>query len=102
MMIKRIFLGVSQGLHYPSFTSLIGEKVRDGERSLPYAFIASGGQIGLLIVGSLGSWLAHSYTWDVLFEIIGLLSSCWVLFLYKMNKSYITQSKYSYTPIPKG
>ena len=34
MMIKRIFLGVSQGLHYPSFTSLIGEKVRDGERSL--------------------------------------------------------------------
>ena len=46
---------------------------------MPYAFIASGGQIGLLIVGSLGSWLAHSYKWDLLFEIIGLLSFGWIL-----------------------
>ena len=53
--------------------------MRDGERSLPYAFIASGGQIGLLIVGSLGSWLAHLYKWDFLFEIIGLLSFGWIL-----------------------
>jgi len=101
MMIKRIFLGVSQGLHYPSFTSLIGEKVRDGERSLPYAFIASGGQIGLLIVGSAGSWLAHSYQWDKLFQIIGFLSFIWILLLYRMNKQYKAQSKYSYTPIQK-
>ena len=135
-MIKRIFLGVSQGLHYPSFTSLIGEKVRDGERSLlgvslfaklamslsvtnfiknatekrsnkkipskPYAFIASGGQIGLLIVGSAGSWLAHSYQWDKLFQFIGFLSFIWILLLYRMNKQYKAQSKYSYTPIQKG
>lgn len=94
-MIKRIFLGVSQGLHYPSFTSLIGEKVRDGERSLPYAFIASGGQIGLLLVGSFGSWIGHTYKWDLLFELIGLASFLWIIFLYKMNREYTKGYKYS-------
>ena len=68
----------------------------------PYAFIASGGQIGLLIVGSAGSWLAHSYQWDKLFQIIGFLSFIWILLLYRMNKQYKAESKYSYTPIQKG
>ena len=70
--------------------------------SKPYAFIASGGQIGLLIVGSAGSWLAHSYQWDKLFQFIGFLSFIWILLLYRMNKQYKAQSKYSYTPIQKG
>jgi len=96
MMIKRIFLGVSQGLHYPSFTSLIGEKVRDGERSLPYAFIASGGQIGLLLVGSAGSWIGRTYKWDLLFELIGLLSFLWIIILYKMNREYNSSYKYNF------
>ena len=74
-----------------AFTSLIGEKVREGERSLPYSFIASGGQVGLLIVGSAGSYIGVAYTWDYLFQLIGMLSLCWVYTLYKMDKSYRTE-----------
>ena len=81
---------------YPlAFTSLIGEKVRDGERSLPYAFIASGGQIGLLLVGSFGSWIGHKYKWDLLFELIGIFSFIWIIFLYKINREYSRNFKYS-------
>ena len=80
---------------YLAFTSLIGEKVRDGERSLPYAFIASGGQIGLLLVGSVGSWIGITYKWDLLFEVIGLCSFIWVIFLYRMNREYQLTHKYA-------
>ena len=79
-----------------AFTSLIGEKVRDGERSLPYAFIASGGQIGLLLVGSAGSWIGRTYKWDLLFELIGLLSFLWIIILYKMNREYNSSYKYNF------
>lgn len=69
-------------------TSLIAEKVRDGERSLPYSFVASGGQVGILLVGSLGSFISVQYSWDNLFQLIGLLSMIWVFFIYKMDKNY--------------
>lgn len=88
MIIIRMMLGVSQGLHYPSFTSLIGEKVREGERSFPYSFIASGGQVGLLLVGSIGSWIARSYKWDYLFTAIGLSGFIWSFYVYKINREY--------------
>lgn len=88
MTTKRIALGVIQGLHYPAMTSLIAEKVRDGERSLPYSFVASGGQVGILLVGSLGSFISVQYSWDNLFQLIGLLSMIWVFFIYKMDKNY--------------
>ena len=65
--------------------------MREGERSLPYSFIASGGQVGLLIVGSAGSYIGVAYTWDYLFQLIGMLSLCWVYTLYKMDKSYRTE-----------
>lgn len=92
MMTKRIALGISQGLHYPAFTSLIGEKVREGERSLPYSFIASGGQVGLLLVGSGGSYIGVRYKWDYLFQLIGFLSLIWVYVLYRMDQSYKQQT----------
>ena len=85
-----------------AFTSLIGEKVRDGERSLPYAFIASGGQIGLLLVGSAGSWIGRTYKWDLLFELIGLLSFLWIIILYKMNREYNSSYKYNFPASSKG
>ena len=62
---------------------------------MPYAFIASGGQIGLLLVGSFGSWVGHTYKWDLLFELIGLASFLWIIFLYKMNREYTKGYKYS-------
>jgi len=84
MFLNHIFIS--------AFTSLIGEKVREGERSLPYSFIASGGQVGLLLVGSAGSYIGVQYKWDYLFQLIGFLSLIWVYVLHQMDKNYKLQN----------
>ncbi|CAI9739762.1 solute carrier family 17 member 9-like [Octopus vulgaris] len=51
LVLSRVLLGIFQGFHYPSFTSIISRKVIEQERSLTYSFISSGSYLGSLIVG---------------------------------------------------
>ncbi|XP_014779984.1 solute carrier family 17 member 9 [Octopus bimaculoides] len=81
LVLSRVLLGIFQGFHYPSFTSIISRKVIEQERSLTYSFISSGSYLGTLFTGSLGSLLLDNYGWHSAFYFTGTCGIIWLLLL---------------------
>ncbi|XP_062609999.1 voltage-gated purine nucleotide uniporter SLC17A9-like [Saccostrea cucullata] len=79
IVVSRVFLGMFQGFHYPSFSSIMSRKVSDQERSFTYSFICSGSHFGTLLCGSIGSILLESFGWQSVFYFVGLCSILWML-----------------------
>lgn len=79
LVLSRVFLGMFQGFHYPSVSSIISRKVSEQERSLTYSFICSGSHLGTLLSGSIGSILMDKYGWQSVFYFIGFCSVLWML-----------------------
>ncbi|XP_069126561.1 voltage-gated purine nucleotide uniporter SLC17A9-like isoform X1 [Argopecten irradians] len=81
LIVSRVFLGIFQGFHYPSMSSVVSRKVSEQERSLTYSFICSGSHLGTLLCGSIGSVLLDKYGWQSVFYFAGLSSVTWMLLL---------------------
>ncbi|XP_063399650.1 voltage-gated purine nucleotide uniporter SLC17A9-like isoform X2 [Mytilus galloprovincialis] len=79
LVLSRVLLGMFQGFHYPSVSSIISRKVSEHERSLTYSFICSGSHLGTLISGSIGSILLERYGWQSVFYFVGVCSILWML-----------------------
>lgn len=81
VVASRVIMGCLQGVHYPSMTSILTNKVPEASRSLGYAFAASGSYVGALFCGSAGSYLLEHWGWQSPFYGIGFLAMAWVLFM---------------------
>lgn len=79
----RVLLGVSQGVHFPSTTSLVSRKVHTDERSLTISLIATGANCGTLLSGSVGSFLMEQFGWQKPFYVIGCSGLLWAVVMYR-------------------
>ncbi|XP_010888943.2 solute carrier family 17 member 9-like isoform X2 [Esox lucius] len=79
MTVARFFMGLLQGVHYPSLASLCSQRVVEGERGFLMSTIGSGSYMGTLMVGGLGSMILEHYGWESVFYCTGLLSGLWSL-----------------------
>ncbi|KAJ8016813.1 hypothetical protein DPEC_G00011250 [Dallia pectoralis] len=79
MTVARFFMGLLQGVHYPSLASLCSQRVADGEKGFLMSTIGSGSYMGTLMLGGLGSELLEHYGWESVFYCTGLLSGLWSL-----------------------
>lgn len=84
----RVLLGISQGVHFPSVTSIISKKVPSEERSLAFSLVASGANCGTLLSGSMGSFLTEQYGWQSPFYALGGCGLLWTLMAYKCFLSH--------------
>ncbi|PVD23171.1 hypothetical protein C0Q70_16434 [Pomacea canaliculata] len=90
----RMMLGLSQGVHFPSITSLISRKVHDHEKSLTFSLIGTGAHCGTLLSGSLGSYLMENFGWETPFFLFGFGGLLWTFCLrYWSRKSEIYNGK---------
>uniref|UniRef100_A0AAR2J1I6 Major facilitator superfamily (MFS) profile domain-containing protein n=1 Tax=Pygocentrus nattereri TaxID=42514 RepID=A0AAR2J1I6_PYGNA len=83
MMLARFLLGVLQGVHYPSLTSVCAQRVVEGERGFMMSTLSCGCYLGMLMVGGVGSVMLEWYGWQSVFYGPGLLSALWVFCIWK-------------------
>ncbi|XP_041356795.1 solute carrier family 17 member 9-like [Gigantopelta aegis] len=99
VVLSRVLLGMSQGVHFPGMTSLVSRKVSEKDRSLTMSIVSSGSHFGTLLTGSIGSLLLDRYGWQMPFYAIGLGGLGWMLivryFLIKKHrqKHYVLDVK---------
>ena len=84
VVVARFLTGVGQGMHFPSFTSIIAKRNPVTERALIFSFSLSGTAMGTIFSGLIGSMLLEYFGWPSVFVLIGFLSLSWLLFLRKL------------------
>nr|CAB3266123.1 solute carrier family 17 member 9-like [Phallusia mammillata] len=72
LMISRVLLGVSQGVHYPSLMSLLGQSICETKRSLPVGIVTASANFGSLVCGGVGSIILEHHGWQQTFYVTGL------------------------------
>lgn len=81
VVLVRIINGAAQGVHFPSMMSVVSQNLSTTERTSFFSLLTSGGAIGTLITGTLGSFLLDYFGWATAFRIFGLMGLSWALFL---------------------
>uniref|UniRef100_A0A8D0CA48 Solute carrier family 17 member 9 n=1 Tax=Salvator merianae TaxID=96440 RepID=A0A8D0CA48_SALMN len=89
---SRFLMGLSQGVYFPSLTSLLSRKVRESERSFAYSTVGTGSYFGTLVMGAAGSLLLDGCGWESVFYFPGMLTLIWVYCMHKylLNDKEIT------------
>ncbi|XP_038659239.1 solute carrier family 17 member 9b isoform X1 [Scyliorhinus canicula] len=83
LTLSRFLMGLLQGVFFPSLTSLLSNKVREGDRAFTSSAVCSGSQVGTLIIGAVGSVLLDWYGWESVFYFSGLPSILWAYCMWK-------------------
>uniref|UniRef100_A0A4W3IMT8 Voltage-gated purine nucleotide uniporter SLC17A9 n=1 Tax=Callorhinchus milii TaxID=7868 RepID=A0A4W3IMT8_CALMI len=78
LTLSRFFMGLLQGVHFPSLASLFSCKVRQSERAFTSSTVCTGTQFGTLIIGGAGSVLLDRCGWQSVFYFSGLPTILWV------------------------
>ncbi|XP_072026322.1 voltage-gated purine nucleotide uniporter SLC17A9-like isoform X2 [Amphiura filiformis] len=79
MAFLRFLLGLAQGVHYPSLTSLITSKVETGKKAVTLTTVFAAGQAGTVLTGSVGSIILHRFHWSTIFYFFGSLGLIWAI-----------------------
>ncbi|XP_030641057.1 solute carrier family 17 member 9 [Chanos chanos] len=83
MTLARFLMGVLQGVHYPSLTSICAQRVVEGERGFLTSALGCGCYLGMLLVGWIGSLMLEWYGWKSVFYGAGLLSGIWAYSIWR-------------------
>ncbi|XP_043276132.1 solute carrier family 17 member 9 [Venturia canescens] len=78
----RAISGAFQGMHFPSMISLTSQRLHESERASFFSVLISGSALGILLCGSLGSYLLENYNWSLVFQMLGGVSVAWTAILY--------------------
>ncbi|XP_070555729.1 voltage-gated purine nucleotide uniporter SLC17A9-like [Ptychodera flava] len=81
LVLQRTVFGTLQALHYPAIISLISQKVPTEGKSTVYGIMVSGSPTGVVLCGSIGSYLIHKYHWESVFYFLGISSILWAFLM---------------------
>merc|ERR1712168_629670 len=87
ILILRIIFGMSQGIYYPSLSSLLSNRVLEHNKGFSFAFVSSGSQFGTLLCGFLGSILLSKTSWEFVFILFGSFGVLFGIFILKMRQN---------------
>lgn len=81
MAFMRFLMGLAQGVHYPSVSSLIGQRVSVSYKATTVGVVFAASSCGTLLTGSVGSFLLERSNWRIVFYVIGSLAIVWAFIL---------------------
>ncbi|XP_038057455.1 solute carrier family 17 member 9-like [Patiria miniata] len=81
MAFIRFLLGITQGVHYPSMSSLISKKVNMDNKPSVISVIFAASSAGTLFTGAVGSIMLLYFHWQAIFYFVGFLGIAWGLFV---------------------
>ncbi|XP_013777359.1 solute carrier family 17 member 9-like isoform X2 [Limulus polyphemus] len=88
IVLGRSILGLCQGVHFPSVSSLLSKKLRTAEKTFFLSFVFTGAPVGMLLNGSLGSYMLNRFGWQSVFRCAGVLGLTWAVVLRYIMLTY--------------
>uniref|UniRef100_A0A3Q3FHJ9 Solute carrier family 17 member 9a n=1 Tax=Labrus bergylta TaxID=56723 RepID=A0A3Q3FHJ9_9LABR len=88
MTLARFLMGLLQGVFFPSLTSLCSQRVVEGERGFLMSTMNSGGLLGTLLAGGMGSLMLDWFGWESIFYCTGVLSGLWALIIWLITSQW--------------
>ncbi|XP_010636262.1 solute carrier family 17 member 9 isoform X8 [Fukomys damarensis] len=83
MAFSRVLTGLLQGVYFPALTSLLSQRVPEGQRAFACSMVGAGSQFGTLVTGAVGSLLLDWCGWQSVFYFSGGLALLWVCYVYR-------------------
>ncbi|KAK0093683.1 hypothetical protein PV326_012917 [Microctonus aethiopoides] len=80
--LSRMINGAFQGMHFPSVISLTSSHLEENERASFFGLLTSGGAVGTVLTGALGSYLIANFHWHFVFQVLGSFGLLWTILLY--------------------
>ncbi|KAK0179631.1 hypothetical protein PV327_005369 [Microctonus hyperodae] len=80
--LSRVINGAFQGMHFPSVISLTSSHLEENERASFFGLLTSGGAVGTVLTGALGSYLIANFHWHFVFQVLGSFGLLWTVLLY--------------------
>ncbi|XP_063968037.1 voltage-gated purine nucleotide uniporter SLC17A9-like isoform X1 [Lytechinus pictus] len=74
MTVLRFLMGLTQGVHYPSLTSLLSQKVAADKRAYVMSCVFAASSLGTLLTGAIGSIIMDHSNWHYVFYFFGIIS----------------------------
>ncbi|XP_019065192.1 solute carrier family 17 member 9 isoform X4 [Fukomys damarensis] len=70
-------------VYFPALTSLLSQRVPEGQRAFACSMVGAGSQFGTLVTGAVGSLLLDWCGWQSVFYFSGGLALLWVCYVYR-------------------
>ncbi|KAI0987678.1 hypothetical protein GJ496_005280 [Pomphorhynchus laevis] len=93
LVLCRILTGCFQGFFYPSLSAISSQEFHKN-KSITYSFIISGGYLGTILCGGLGSYILSMFRWSSTFYLFGFVSFVWLIFYQKNFNRQLQENKY--------
>lgn len=81
VVLGRTIIGALQGAHFPAIASIISNNLHSSEKTFFTSVVTSGPAVGMLLSGSIGSFILEKYGWPYVFRTFGLLGISWIIML---------------------
>ncbi|XP_072017141.1 voltage-gated purine nucleotide uniporter SLC17A9-like [Amphiura filiformis] len=81
MALLRFLMGLTQGVHFPSLTSLISSRVKPSQKALVLTISFTASSVGSVFSGGIGSILLGEFHWSTLFYVFGAIAFMWAVCL---------------------
>ncbi|KAK6632028.1 hypothetical protein RUM44_007058 [Polyplax serrata] len=76
LLLTRVAHGAFQGIHFPGMSSLSSRQLSERNRASFFSLATSGSAFGILITGTIGSYILEKSNWQTVFYVIG--GTCWL------------------------
>ena len=68
-------------MHYPAVASITSRNLSSRDRSVFFSVTCAGSPVGVLLTGTVGSYVNAAFGWPAVFYTIGFLALVWAAFL---------------------
>jgi len=92
IVFLRFLMGMAQGLHFPSLSSLLSQRCLETNKSFSMAVVTSGSQVGTLACGLFGTILLNNYGWETVFVLFGILGIGFSIFIISLNRKTLAKN----------
>jgi len=83
LLVTRVFMGIGEGIIFPSIYAMFGRWVPETERSRGIGTLFSTFPLGSVFALLATSWIVMHYGWEVSFYAFGAVGFVWLIFWYR-------------------
>ncbi|XP_071511503.1 voltage-gated purine nucleotide uniporter SLC17A9-like isoform X2 [Diadema antillarum] len=96
MTFLRFLMGLTQGVHFPSLTSLLSQKVSSDKRAYVLSCVFASSSLGTLLTGAIGSIIMEHSNWHYVFYFFGTVGIAVACLIHSYSRKQRRKTYFSF------